>query len=458
MELPYHSLAGNARLERKYYPTERLELQWDQVREIHRDGDFEEIEIEQLGTTGKEALRRSAFHPNRLHTFLIVFNPKTTYGYCLPASKLSSDYWTGEQFIYMPANEVAESRFAITEQDWFADLHHRIILPNAQSERPEHIFPDNAVPEDYAITEEDEDVIELPLSEEELSSYPWWKIKRRNDRAAQNGYGVYIPLGIQCKIANVAWMGYRWSEMDQLRYVETRELPVSLHQGDLSRNHLILLIRVLLAHETNVDFHTTVCGWDLENERFHCLYYVDCGTYRTKHIRRSGLLFPSEFINRDLLKKQYMRLVDKRVTSGPGGARKIGDASRERETAAYVADLQHCLLAPCSGFHVREGKNFDDAIGKFFNAHVNNHKPLTWYEDDNSSLTATLKYVVFVREIWQALADDWIHGGVIRVPVSTTKQPRAKIVDNNGGVSATQSDHRQRVDRDEESDDDDDGN
>lgn len=91
LEFPYHSLGGSARLEWKDNPTERLELQWDQVREIHRDGDFKEIEIEQLGTTGREALRRSAFHPNRLHTFLIVFNRKATYGYCLPASKLSSN-------------------------------------------------------------------------------------------------------------------------------------------------------------------------------------------------------------------------------------------------------------------------------------------------------------------------------------------------------------------------------
>ena len=115
LEFPYHSLSGNARLEWKDNPTERLELHWDQVREIQRDGDFTEIEIEQLGTTRKEALRRSAFHPNRLHTFLIVFNPKATYGYCLPASKLSRDYWTDEQLVYIPASEVAEFSFATTE-------------------------------------------------------------------------------------------------------------------------------------------------------------------------------------------------------------------------------------------------------------------------------------------------------------------------------------------------------
>ena len=147
----------------------------------------------------------------------------------------------------------------------------------------------------------------------------------------------------------------------------------------------------------------------------------DCGTYRMKHVQRSGLLFPSEYINRDMLKKQYAEVIGKRVTSGPGGARKIGDASRERESAAYVANLQRCLLALSSGFHVREGKDFDDAIGKFVNAHVNTHKPLTWYDDGHSHLTATLEYVVLARELWQALADDWVPNGVIKIPARSPR-------------------------------------
>lgn len=265
---------------------------------------------------------------------------------------------------------------------------------------------------------------------------------------------MYIPLGVDCKFANVVWMGYRWSEEDKLQYLVTRQLPVSFHQGDIPRRHLVLLIRVLLAHETKVNFTTTVSGWDLENERFPCLYYVDCGTYRMKHIQRSGLLFPSEFINRDLLKEQYTELVGKRVTSGPGGARKIGDASREREASAYIANLQHCLLAPCSGFYVREGQDFDDAIRNFFDAHVNPQKPLTWYEDGNSGLMATLEYGVFAHELWQALADEWIPRGVIRIPKRIAKQPKADIVDNSDGVSATQSDFEQSVDEDDESYDD----
>ena len=60
----------------------------------------------------------------------------------------------------MPASEVADFRFATTEPDWFADMHQRIILPNAQSERPEHLFPVSAIVEDYAITQKDDHGIE----------------------------------------------------------------------------------------------------------------------------------------------------------------------------------------------------------------------------------------------------------------------------------------------------------
>ena len=71
--------------------------------------------------------------------------------------------------------------------------------------------------------------------------------------------------------------------------------------------------------------------------------------------------------------------------------------------------------------HVREGKDFDDAIGKFVNAHVNTHKPLTWYDDGHSHLTATLEYVVLARELWQALADDWVPDGVIKIPARSPR-------------------------------------
>lgn len=445
LEFPYHSLDGNARLEWKNNPTERLELHWDQVREIQRDGDFTEIEIEQLGTTRKEALRRSVFHPNRLHTFLIVFNPKATYGYCLPASKLSSDYWNDEQFVYIPASEVAEFRFATTESDWFADLHQRIILPNAQCERPEHVFPENAIPEDYAITEEDEQGIEESLTEEEFSSYPWWKIERWNRRAAHTGWGVYIPLGVECKFANVVWIGYRWSVEDKERYYATQQLPVSFHQGDVYHHTTVLLIRVLLSHEPTMDFTTTVLGSNLEEGKFPCLYYMDCGSYRVKHIERSGLFIPSEYVDQDLLKKQHADLISKGIISGSQGAQGSDDALNAGERAPYIVNLERCLLAPCAGFHVREGKDFDNAVVDFHNAHVNDNKPLTWYEGGDSDLTATLEYTIFARDLWQAIAGEWIPGGIIKIPPGAVNQPQEDVVESDNGVLATQSVPRTEV-------------
>jgi hypothetical protein len=198
----------------------------------------------------------------------------------LPACKLSTDYWSGEQFIYIPASELAEFRFVTTRPDWFADLFQRIILPKLQSpipdvymksKRPEHIIPDNAIPEDYAISEEVEHGLEDTPTEEELSSYSWWKIERWNRCAAHKGYGVYIPLGHQCKFANVVWMGYRWSVQEELRYFATQQLPVYFHQGDVDPDMPLLLIRVLSAHTTD-GFCTTISGRDLEDEGFPCLY------------------------------------------------------------------------------------------------------------------------------------------------------------------------------------------
>jgi hypothetical protein len=258
--------------------------------------------------------------------------------------------------------------------------------------------------EDHAITERIERDIDDALTENELASYPWWKIERRNNRAAHTGYGVYVPLGRQCKFATVVWMGHRWSEEEKAQYHATRQLPVCFHQGDVSPDTPVLLIRVLLAKATDMGFTTTVSGWDLEEGRFPCLYYVDGGTYRMRNIERSGLLFPSEYINRDMLNKQHAASVGKT------------DLSESDGSVAYDANLERCLLAPCVGFHVREGKDFDDAIVNFANAQSHDAKSLTWYRCEEGTLTATLQYGLSARELWQAIADEWIPGGVIRLP------------------------------------------
>ena len=265
---------------------------------------------------------------------------------------------------------------------------------------------------------------------------------------------MYIPLGIECKFATVVWVGYRWSVEDKARYFATQQLPVSFHQGDVYHHTTVLLIRVLLAHQPTKDFTTKVSGLDLEEGRFPCLYYVDCGSYRTKHVERSGLLIPSEYIDQDLLKKQHADWISKRLTAGSDGTQKTNDAANPGEPAPYRVNLEGCLLAPCSGFHIREGKDFDDAIVGFHNAHINYYKPLTWFGDGGAELTVTLEYVILARELWQALADEWIPCGVIRILKRIAKQPKADIVDNSDGVSATQSDFEQSVDEDDESYDD----
>lgn len=191
---------------------------------------------------------------------------------------------------------------------------------------------------------------------------------------------------------------------DKERYCATHQLPVCFHQGDIDPNTTFLLIRVLLAHEPTTDFTTTVSGWDLIEGKFPCLYYVDCRSYRMKHVERSGLLFPSEYNDQDLLKKQFAESISNGVTSRLKGAQKSDTALRAKVSATYVAKLKRCLLAPCPGFHVREGKDFDEAIIASYNAHVDCNKPLTWYGWDD--LTATLNYTIKARDLWQAIADE----------------------------------------------------
>ena len=164
-----------------------------------------------------------------------------------------------------------------------------------------------------------------------------------------------------------------------------------------------------------------------------------------KQIVRSGLLIPSEFIDQSLLKKQYADLTSTVINSGPQSAQGSDDALIAGEPAPYVVDLERCLLAPCAGFQVREGKYFDNAVVDFHNAHVNDNKPLTWYEGGDSNLTATLEYTIFARDLWQAIADEWVPGGTIKIPPGAVNQPQEDVVNSDKGVSATQSVPRTEV-------------
>lgn len=266
---------------------------------------------------------------------------------------------------------------------------------------------------------------------------------------------MYIPLGGECKLANVVWIGYRWSVEDKERYYATQQLPVSFHEGDVYHHATVLLIRVFLAHEPTMDFTTTLLGSNLEEGRFPCLYYVDCCSYRMKHIVRSSLLIPSEYIDQGLLKKQYADLTSTGINSGPQGAQVSDDSLIAGEPAPDVVGLERCLLAPCAGFHVREGKDFDNAVVDFHNAHVNDNKPLTWYGGGDSSLTATPEYVVLARDLWQAIADEWIPGGTIRIPLGPRISHRRTLSTATTVFQLFRVFHGQSVGGDDENDDDD---
>jgi hypothetical protein len=442
----------------KNFRSKGVELGWDLVTEIYRDGALVEIEIEQMGATEQESKRVSAFHPNRTHEFFIVFNPSGSFEYCLPAAKLSTDYWRGDQFIYIPASEIAEFRFITTGTDWFADLFERILSPNLRdpkpgyrwkSRRPEHTIPDNAVPEDYATLEEVKHEVNDMPTEVELSSYPWWKIERWNRGAAHKGYGVYIPLGNECDFANVVWMGYRWSAQEKFRYSATQQLPVCFHQGDIEPGMPVLLIRVILASTTADGFVTTISARDLEDGGFPCLYYIDSWGYRMKHVPRSGALIPSEFIDRELLEKRREELPHPRRTTRVGSSKNI----RTRERIDYLVDLEQHLLAPCTLFQVLEGDDFDDAIRGFFRAHTKGEKPLTWYGCGKDELTAKDVYVVSARDVRQKIADEWIPAGTIKIPVKEVKQPEQDDLVSDQGLLATRGDDGKGDDADEDDED-----
>ena len=178
------------------------------------------------------------------------------------------------------------------------------------------------------------------------------------------------------------------ADYDQvLGTAQTITSGVAIHSG----------LRVLLAHAPTMDFTTTVSGWDLDKGKLPCLCYVDCNGHRMKHVERSGVLFPSENFDQGLLKQQCAESISNVVTSRFKSAQKSGAVWKV--PANYVAKLERCLPAPCSGFHVREGKDFNDAVVAFYDARVGHHKPLTWYEWDGSDLTATLDYTIKSRDL-----------------------------------------------------------
>jgi hypothetical protein len=173
---------------------------------------------------------------------------------------------------------------------------------------------------------------------------------------------------------------------------------------------------------------------------FPCLYYVDSSGYGMKHIERSGALLPSEFIDRDLLKEQRKQLLDEKVTSGTGEKANNSSAGEPAAPSDYFVNLERHTLAPYTGFQVREGDDFDDAIRGFSRAHAKNEKPLTWYGCGKETLTAKDVYVVSARDAWQKIADEWIPDGTIKISVEEVKQPEKDGPVSDQGLFATRGD------------------
>ncbi|KAM0724309.1 hypothetical protein Q7P37_000191 [Cladosporium fusiforme] len=429
----FQPLGGDGSILWKGHDPVRIELKKDLLKEVRGDNDtILRVLLSQVGITPEQRMKSSAFHPNRSHHFLIAYNSAKAYGYCIPASALTAELWTGDYQLSLPTKQYLQFRFDTSEDDWFQTVHQQIIIPFAESQRPHHDIPDGAVAENYvAAAALEPEEIESASGELKsiLSGYPWWKIERWNRRAAHTGWGVYLPLSRESRIANVVWMGYRWSVEDKVRYFATQELPVKFRLGDggISPGTPIILIRAISSRTRRAhwvkDFPTRVCGWRLDPGPFPCLYYVDCGSYDMNDVERSGLLFPSEYIDHDKLNDGYSKwLKTQGISSGASSGRDflrkyatIATHQQAVEEVAYLTSLERCLRAPWTGFHVREGKDFDDAINRFFFAHVSHdEKPITWYT--GGTITAKDYYNLTARELWQALADEWITNGIIKNP------------------------------------------
>lgn len=114
--------------------------------------------------------------------------------------------------------------------------------------------------------------------------------------------------------------------------------------------------------ESAADFPSHVHASDLDRPPLPCLHYVDCGTFAMRDVEQSGLLFPSEYVDHELLEQRHSDSFGNPTKS----ARHEKAVASDR--VAHLADLEEYLLAPWMGFHVREGKEFDDAVVNFADA------------------------------------------------------------------------------------------
>ncbi|KAM0724300.1 hypothetical protein Q7P37_000182 [Cladosporium fusiforme] len=313
------------------------------------------------------------------------------------------------------------------------------------SQRLRHRTPESAVAENrvsQAVLKPNfTDLLASDESKPNSDDYPWWVVERWNRHAAYTTWGLYLPLEGESNIANVIWMGYRWSIEDKLRYVATGDLPLKFRQGDVSPGTPILLIRAMSIRECRSRWASEIPTRvrNLDKGPFPCLFYVDCGGYAMRHVERSGLLFPSEFVDNDHLNQGYSGHLGQEVSSGQEFLQKYPrdkgySPLQAKENLAYLTNLERCLRAPWAGFQVRAGKDFDSSVVNFFLAQLKDEKPITWYT--YGKIVAKDCYVLCARDLWLETKKQVITNGITEtldgLELSTAPKTRKSDINESG--------------------------
>ncbi|KAK3708396.1 hypothetical protein LTR37_011492 [Vermiconidia calcicola] len=417
-------LGGDATLLQPDRAAEKVEMKWGLVVETHHENGTPALRITQLGFEDSRRKRASLFHPLRIDNFVVLLSANREYLYWIPAQFCVIDFWVADEHVMVPREHFARFRVDIRNSgaDWIETVYESIINRHRQSSRPAHELPAYAFAEHYkaaAVEEIKEETFGVDESRRgQLTGYPWPKIERWNRECAHIGYGLFLPLSRQEKVANVVWFGHKWSVQDRAVYWSTGQLPKALHQGDIDPTTPMLLIRaihvVTMRGFSSLEFPANVAGRRLDRlEIGHlpCLYYVDCETWAMRGEERSGLLFPEEFIDYDYLHQQYSEFCGTRVTSAREFSAAVQEMGYNRSSAWYLiarhTDLRRCLTAPYTEFMIREGEELPNAIHDFANSHLGERKLVSWFEC--ADLYADrLSYLVQFKDLLQRLGDEHV--------------------------------------------------
>ena len=416
----YQPLGGDAEIQQEgLTTTERVELKQGVAQHLMLEdepGEVREVLRILVGARdpGKDR-RRSLFNPNRGDHFACLFDANYTSGYWIPARIFLAEYWSDAPHVDLPYASVRAFRFDINPgEDWYSQVHRRIVEPNRQSQRPAFVIPTKTTVESYAAAGsekiQDSTADKRKGAGGKLTGYPYWKIERWNRDSAHLGRGVFLPLGRQESIANVAWVDMIWSKEEKAEYFSFRKLPRALHIGSISRRTPVFLFTVLCVRSwagvSSDEFPSWVAGQRLDRGPFPRLYYVDAESWPMRKYERSGPLFPEELIDYDDLNERYSKACGESVHSCREMMEAVGK-KRGIDLAASETDLSKSLRLPVSELMVCEGRDFLKAVHSFADAHARDEKPLTWF--NAAEVSATGNYMVMFGDLLQALADKYAY-------------------------------------------------